>query len=301
MTHSFNPAADSLYASRRRFPWINLALFVVTCATTLLVGALLMEIYDPRTASLWEVLLNPSVVIRGLPFSLAIMTILLSHEMGHYLTCLHYRIDASLPYFIPFPNPVGTMGAFIRIRSPFPNRGSLLEVGVAGPIAGFVVSVIVLAISLHYSRVVPATHDEATILLGEPLILKLIGHAMGKVPPEGFDLYLHPVGFAAWFGFFATALNLIPSAQLDGGHITYALFRNFHGWISKIVAVAMVPLGIFYWPGWLVWLVILLVLRFRHPRTLNDELPLNRRQLILGYIGILLLILCFTAQPLHVS
>ncbi len=149
------------------------------------------------------------------------MAILLAHEMGHYLTCRYYGISASLPYFIPAPTIVGTMGAFIRIRSPIHHRAALLDVGIAGPIAGFVLAIPALLIALTQSRfVVP--DPAGGFGLGEPLIFKLLEFLMGKVPPPGMDLDLHPIGLAAWFGFFATALNLLPVGQLDGGHIAYA-------------------------------------------------------------------------------
>ena len=225
------------------------------------------------------------------------MSILFAHEMGHYLTCRYYGIDASLPYFIPFPNPVGTMGAFIKIRAPIQDRGSLLEVGVAGPIAGFVVAVAALALSMGHARFVTPETLETGILLGEPLIFKLVEYLAGMTPPEGMDTFLHPVSFAAWFGFLATALNLLPAAQLDGGHMTYALFRNHHKRISLAVVVILVPLAIFYFTGWFVWIVLLLVLRLGHPPTMDDSIPLRPRHTVLGWIGLAMLILCFTPAP----
>jgi membrane-associated protease RseP (regulator of RpoE activity) len=232
-----------------------------------------------------------------LPFCIAIMSILFSHEMGHYLTCRYYGIDASLPYFIPFPNPVGTMGAFIKIRSPIPDRASLLEVGIAGPIAGFVVSVAALAVSMGYGRFVSPATVEGGIQLGEPLIFKAVQYLLGMTPPAGMETYMHPVSFAAWFGFFATALNLLPAAQLDGGHVIYAIFRRYHRWISISVVAVLLPLAIFYWVGWGVWIVLLLVLRLYHPPTLDDDAPIQPRHIALGLIGLALFILCFTPAP----
>ncbi|HET9943114.1 MAG TPA: site-2 protease family protein, partial [Terriglobia bacterium] len=215
MDSSFNPVAPyPEEVTPRKFPWLNVVLFLFTCLTTWLVGIFLsLPFYGEDLGSFW----NASSILRGLPFSIAIMSILLSHEMGHYLTSRYYGIDASLPYFIPFPNLVGTLGAFIKIRSPFQDRRSLLEVGVMGPIAGFVVAVIALISSMTYARFM--TPEPGSIHFMDPLILKVLMYVMGMTPPDGMDVYLHPVSFAAWFGFFLTALNLLPAAQLDGGHI----------------------------------------------------------------------------------
>jgi len=241
-------------------------------------------------------LMQPSTWLTGLPFSLAIMSILFCHEMGHYLTARYYGLDVSLPYFIPFPTLVGTMGAFIRIRSPFRDRGSLLEVGIAGPIAGFVVAVVVLILSLGHSRA--TTLPPEAIQLGEPLIFKAIQLLMHLTPAQGTDYYLHPVSLAAWFGFLATALNLLPAAQLDGGHVMYALFRGYHKQISRAVVALLIPLALFYYLGWAVWILLLLVLKLHHPPTLDDEAPLQTRHIVLGWIALGLLILCFMPAPI---
>jgi Zn-dependent protease len=305
MNSSFNPAIPYIVGTRpQRFPWVNVLLFAMTCVSTLLMGALLMAdfhgaSFDVITESLRQ---NPlGLLFSGLPFSLAIMSILFSHEMGHYLMCRYYGIDASLPYFIPFPNPVGTMGAFIRIRSPIRDRRSLLEMGIAGPIAGFIVAVAVLVISVRYGRFVEPSTVEGGFQIGEPLIFKLVQYLLGMTPPPGMETYLHPVSFAAWFGFFATALNLLPAAQLDGGHVIYAIFRRYHRRISAGVVAVLIPLGIFYWVGWMVWVVLLLVLRLYHPPTMDDEAPLKPRHFALGWIGLALLILCFTPAPFVIN
>ena len=302
MSSSFNPAVPYLSEARsRKFPWLNVVLFVTTCLSTLFVGTFLMAGYNEMDgeAVITNVWHEPLSILNGWPFALAIMSILLSHEMGHYLTSRYYGIDASLPYFIPFPNLTGTMGAFIRMRGPFHNRGSLLEVGVAGPIAGFVVAVAALVVSMGQARFVvmePGTLENG-IRLGDPLILKIVEYLMGKTPPAGMDIFLHPVGFAAWVGFLVTALNLLPAAQLDGGHIAYALFPKYHQWISRIVVAALIPLAIFYWPVWGIWIVLLFVLKLYHPPTVADWYPVQRRHIVLGLIGLALLILCFMPAP----
>jgi membrane-associated protease RseP (regulator of RpoE activity) len=300
MNSSFDPATGYFIEVRPRpFPWLNVILFLLTCLSTLIVGTLWMLSFKRIPFEFWD-LLNPAQWIHGLSFSIGIMSILFSHEMGHYLTCRYYGVDATLPYFIPFPNHAGTMGAFIKIRSPIYDRGSLLEIGVAGPIAGFVVAVAVLFIALAQpQRFIPLETmvGDGTIFFGEPIIFNLGQYLTGTTPPPGMDAEFHPLGFAAWFGFLVTALNLLPAAQLDGGHITYAMFGRYHTWISRAVVVILLPLAIFYWAGWFVWIVLLLVIRLRHPQTIDDSIPLRPRQIVLGLIGYLLLILCFTPAP----
>jgi len=307
MSNSFTPAADLVIPiSRRKFPWLNAGLFVLTCASTLIVGALLAGAFDGAlpddlAEALRQILATPSLLWMGAPFSVTLMTILMAHEMGHYLTCRYYGIKASLPYFIPAPTIFGTMGAFIRIRSPIPTRSALLEVGVAGPIAGFVVAVPALLMALTRSRFIEADPSSGFIGFGEPIIFKLAALLMGRTPPEGMDISMHPVAVAAWFGFFATALNLLPVGQLDGGHICYALFRNHHKSISQGLVLTLAPLGIFYWQGWLIWAALLLFIGMRHPVTVDDSAPLGRRQIRLGWIGLILFVLCFTPIPFYVG
>jgi membrane-associated protease RseP (regulator of RpoE activity) len=300
MSSSFEPANGYFIEVRPRpFPWLNVVLFLLTCLSTLAAGAYFTSLFN-REAVQYSDFLRLSWLLQGFPFGLAIMSILFCHEMGHYLTCRHYGVDATLPYFIPFPNPVGTMGAFIKIRTPIYDRGSLLEIGVAGPIAGFVVAVVVLFIAMSQpQRFIPLEElqDWNWVTLGRPLIFTLIQYLTGTTTPPGTDLDDSPLGFAAWFGFLITALNLLPAAQLDGGHITYAMFRDYHKWISRAVVVILVPLAIFYWFGWFVWIVLLLVIKLRHPQTIDDSIPLRPRQIVLGLIGYLLLILCFTPAP----
>ena len=306
MDNSFNPPAEVLFlqAQRQMFPWVNVALFGVTCVSTMIVGTALMEDYTHSwsgvLAFLCEMLRTPAVLLKGLPFSFAIMTILLAHEMGHYLTCRYYGIDATLPYFIPAPTMVGTMGAFIRIKSPIQHRAALLEVGIAGPIAGFVLAVPTLIIALvKSSGFISPDASLFGIERGEPLIFKLFEFVMGKLPPAGMTVNLHPIGFAAWFGFFATALNLLPVGQLDGGHVSYALFGGVHKRISKAFLFTLIPLGLFYWPGWLLWTTVLLFIGLRHPMTLDDSAPLKPRHTALGWIALAMFVLCFTPIPIY--
>jgi membrane-associated protease RseP (regulator of RpoE activity) len=309
MDNSFNPPAEILFeeAPPEKFPWVNIALFAMTCLSTLIVGTGLAASFestlgDSFASFFGEILRHPAVLLKGLPFSLAIMTILLAHEMGHYLTCRYYGISASLPYFIPAPTLVGTMGAFIRIKSPIHHRSALLDVGIAGPIAGFVFAIPTLIIALAWSRFgVPGPPDGTTFMLGDPLIFKLFQALMGMTPPPGMELYVHPIGLAAWFGFFATAINLLPVGQLDGGHISYALFGRTHKRISQGFLFLLIPLGIFYWQGWLVWTTVLLFIGLRHPITLDDSIPLRRRHIWLGWFALVMFILCFTPMPFYIN
>src|SRR5437867_4417876 len=255
MDNSFDSPADILFeeAPAQKFPWLNVAMFALTCLSTLIMGTLHMAMYTNSLHAvipfLGQILRSPSELLKGLPFSFAIMTILLGHEMGHYLTCRYYGIDATLPYFIPAPQFVGTMGAFIRIKSPIQHRAALLDVGIAGPIAGFVLAIPTLVIALTKSQFIVIDPKASTFGLGEPLIFKALEALMGKTPPPGMDINLHPIGFAAWFGSFATALNLLPVGQLDGGHVAYALFGSIHKRISQAFLFILIPLVIFYWQG----------------------------------------------------
>ena len=306
MSTGYDVATDAFVREKGKFPWIHLALFLLTCLTTLLVGAFLMADFSHTFSgqpaleieAIWR---NPAVLLGGLPFSITIMTILFAHEMGHYLTCKHYGVDATLPYFVPMPlSPVGTMGAFIKIKSPIHHRPALLDIGIAGPIAGFVFAVPALIIGLMRSQFVPAM-PASGFGFGEPLIFKIAAHLLGKAPPDGMDLYIHPIAFAAWFGFFATAMNLLPAGQLDGGHISYALFRGLHHRISLALVVTLVPLGAFYWRGWFVWVALLLFIGLRHPITVDDTTSLERRHIWLGWIALAMFILCFTPIPFYIT
>jgi membrane-associated protease RseP (regulator of RpoE activity) len=310
MDNSINLSAEratfALEEPVSKFPWVNIIMFALTCISTSVVGTFLMAgfrntLNETLTQFLLSILRSPSILVSGLPFSLAIMTILLAHEMGHYLTCRYYGISASLPYFIPAPTIVGTMGAFIRIKSSIHNRSALLEVGIAGPIAGFLLSVPALFIALAQSRFVVSDPATSGFGFGEPLIFKAVAGLMGKIPPAGMDLYMHPIGLAAWFGFFATAINLLPVGQLDGGHISYALFGRFHKKISRGFVFCLIPLGIFYWNGWLLWTTILLFIGLNHPVTMDDSEPLSRRHFWLGWFALIMFILCFTPIPFYIS
>lgn len=284
--------------------WLHGLLLVCTVFTTLVVGTQLAHAFSldqPIDLSLnffLTIFFHPSILLAGVPFSFTLLIILLSHEMGHYIACKYYRIEATLPYFIPAPTLIGTLGAFIRIKSPITDRKALFDIGVAGPLAGFVFAVPAMVLSLMYSRIVPTGPPTGgSIVFGDPLIFKFIERMIGMNVPAGYDVYLHPVGFAAWVGIFATALNLLPIGQLDGGHILYSLIGKRHLLLSRIFTAILIPLGLIYWSGWLVWAVIMLVLGTRHPRLLDDAVRLGPGRRWVAFASLIIFILCFTAAP----
>ncbi len=239
---------------------------------------------------------NPALLLSGLPFSFTLMSILLAHELGHYFACRYYRIAATYPYFVPFPSIIGTLGAFIRIRSPIVNRKALFDVGLSGPVVGFLFAVPALVLAIAFSKVVPGAQAESMIVFGDPPLVRLLAALLRPdVPPS--DLLLHPVGRAAWVGLFATALNLLPAGQLDGGHIVYALASQHHRRVSLLVALLIAPMG-FLWEGWWLWAALLLVFGFRHPMLLDRYEPLDGKRYVWAAVGLVIFLLCFTPAPL---
>lgn len=288
---------------RRDRYWLHALLFVVTMLTTTMVGVALQSDFDRNLpfdvehsfdvyAAVWR---HPVQLFAGLPFSLTLAAILLAHEFGHYLACLYYRVDASLPYFLPAPTLIGTFGAFIRIRSAIYSKRVLFDIGVAGPLAGFVFLLPALGVGLAFSKVIPGIENQGSIQFGVPLLQWLLQHAI--FPGAGIaDVYLHPVARAAWIGIFATALNLLPIGQLDGGHILYALAGEKHRRISTLAIVALIPLARL-WLAWLLWAAILFWIGRRHPMVYDPtEVGAGRRQL--GWIALVIFILCFMPAPM---
>ena len=284
--------------------WLHVLLFALTLATTTLIGALhyVGFVDDFRGLSGLPMPFS-TLLIRGLWYSGTILAILGCHEMGHYFACRYYDVDATLPFFIPLPPPflTGTLGAVIRIKEPFPSKRALFDIGIAGPIAGFVVLVPALVIGMALSHVaqVPAAFkgDE----LGEPLQLKLIAWVFFGTPPSGYSLNLHPMAFAAWFGMLATALNLFPIGQLDGGHISYAVLGPRAFYVTVAGLCALVGLGFvsstwFFFTGLMV--VMLVLFGPRHPPVWDEDVPLDRRRLLLALGAVLIFALCFTPAPI---
>jgi membrane-associated protease RseP (regulator of RpoE activity) len=296
-------------AQSRRRPryWLHALLFLSALITTTGVGARLAHNFQANRpafeleqdlSALADMLSHPSLLADGLPFSLTLLAILLAHEMGHYLTCLRYGIDVSLPYFIPAPTFIGTFGAFIRIRSPIYSKRVLFDVGIAGPLAGFLVLLPALAIGLAYSKVAPGLAERGDLIFGAPPVLRALEYLIlpGVAPA---DIYLHPMARAAWIGVLATALNLLPIGQLDGGHILYAYFSRGHRVLSRLAVGALIPIGILYWPGWLLWAGFFAFFGLKHPPTIYDPVGLDPARRRLGLVALLVLLATFTIAPFH--
>lgn len=235
----------------------------------------------------------------GLAFGITLILILGAHEMGHYLMTRRWGVSATLPYFIPAPPPfiAGTFGAFIKMRSPIPNRRVLLEIGAAGPIAGFVVCIPALIIGLTLSEV-REPQFQPGFSFGSSLLLSFLTKIVLGVSPENADIILHPIAFAGWIGLFITALNLLPIGQLDGGHIIYALFESNHQIISKIAFIILLPLGYFFWHGWFVWAAIVAIFGFRHPPLIDESVSITKAERKIGVISIAIFVLTFIPAPI---
>ena len=309
---NFPPAMEwpprPAYRAKRRPLWPALVLFLLTVISTLAVGAEFAQSYaqdrQPFSgdqnpfAMIVVVLRHPSALALGIPFSFTLLGILLAHEMGHYFAGRYYGIDVSYPYFIPAPTLFGTFGAFIRIRSPITTRRALFDVGIAGPVVGFAIAVPAMAWAIAHSKVLPGVQENAAILFGTPLLMRLL-IAIYHPGVHAEWLLLHPVGRAAWVGLFATALNLLPAWQLDGGHIVYSVASRHHQRISLAVGLCLVGLGTFGWTGWVMWGVLLLVLslRFRHPPLLDRWEPLDATRRLWAAAALVIFLLCFTPWP----
>jgi membrane-associated protease RseP (regulator of RpoE activity) len=279
----------------RRQPIVrHLVLFLATVVTTTATGAFHYANFSGETRA-WPLLLN------GLLFSASVLGILLSHEMGHYLACRYYRIDASLPYFIPAPFLAGTLGAFIRIRQPFTNKRELFDVGVAGPIAGFLVTIPVLFIGVGLSRMLKVPESGFATVFGEPLVFKAVIRLVWGARPEGMDLVVHPIAIAGWFGLLATLLNLFPFGQLDGGHISYAVLGRKSTYVSYATIAVFVMLSVFS-TSWLVWTALMLLMLYffgpHHPRTHDEHTQLDAGRLWIAGFAVLMFVLCFMPAPI---
>jgi membrane-associated protease RseP (regulator of RpoE activity) len=293
----FSPVKDRL--------WLHVLLLVLTLFSTTLVGAH-MQYNFTHNLPFFEVedyldiftlgLHSPALFLAGLPFSLTLLTILMAHELGHYLACLYYGVDATMPFFLPAPTPfTGTLGAFIRIRSAIPSKRVLFDIGVAGPLAGFVFLVPALGVGLAFSKVLPGINHEGTIQLGAPALQWILQRTIFPGVPSA-DIYLHPVARAAWVGMFATALNLLPVGQLDGGHIVYALLGRSHKWITQAFLVALLPMGKL-WTGWWFWAVLLFVFARKHP-PVYDSAEIGTPRVRLGIVALVVFALCFSYAPI---
>jgi Zn-dependent protease len=299
-----------IHPPKRRY-WVHALLFLATVFATLCIGAKLQYNFEHNLGSFagddgfwpWSwVLEDWHRLAMGIPFSACLLGILTAHEFGHYIYCVRRGVYATLPYFIPAPTLVGTMGAFIRIRSPIRTRADLFDIGIAGPIAGFLVALPVLFYSLMGAK--PLTGDAADngLMLGLPLVFKIahwILAAFGNSVATQFPvngLYLPPTAIAAWFGMFATALNLIPGGQLDGGHIIFALRPRWHRPVSFVCIAAMMVMSWQLWIGWLLWAVILRMTGERHPDVPHYPEP-GKKRWILGAVALAMLAITFVVDP----
>jgi len=285
--------------------WLHLLLFALTILSTSLVGGGHYSGFQADFAADAPVpaLHITSLLIDGLWYSVTILAILGCHEMGHYVACRRYDVDASLPFFLPAPLPLtGTLGAFIRIRSRIPSKVALFDIGVAGPIAGFVVAVPALFLGLHLSRVVPLPPDFEGMSLGEPLLFRAVSWLTFGEVADGMSVNMHPVAFAAWFGLLATALNLFPVGQLDGGHIAYAVLGRRSTWVTFAMLAVAIGLAVVS-SSWWVWTGLMVLMLFmvgpHHPPTLDDDTPLDPFRLALAVFALIMLILCFTPAPIE--
>jgi Zn-dependent protease len=262
------------FESRQRLTLLQVLLFVATCLSTWLTG--------------------------GLAFSLALMTILLAHEFGHYLQARRYGVPATFPYFIPMPfSPIGTMGAVIAMQPGRGDRRSLFDIAVTGPLAGLVPAAIFSIIGLQWSQVVEFQRQPLGMIVGEPIVFKLLAHLTFGALPEGQDIALHPVAFAGWVGILITALNLIPIGQLDGGHILYSLLlRRAHPIAQLLLVMAMVAIVVFGYWGWALMILLLMLMGPVHPPTANDHIPLGPGRTVLGWTSLMFVPIGFTPVPL---
>lgn len=275
---------------------LPVVLFALTVFTVLWAGA-----YQTNTNPLvgpWDFLMDePRSLWSGIPFAATLLGILVTHELGHYVLSRLHGVPTSLPLFVPgLPHFVGTFGAIIRMRAPLTDRRALFDIGVAGPIAGFVVAVIALVIGLRLSTVVPIQTSYG-MHLGEPLLLQFASWVViGPLSPTA-DVILHPVGFAAWFGLFITSLNLLPIGQLDGGHVAYALL----GERQRSVAVALIPILMLFgwlgWKGWFLWVGLAGLMGLAHPPVRNPGRELGGLRLFIGWIALLIFVLTFSWEP----
>lgn len=244
-----------------------------------------------------EVLSNPAMLISGLPFAVTLLAILFTHEMGHYLTCRLYGVDATPPFFLPFPAPIGTLGAFIRIKSPIFSRMTLFDIAAGGPIAGFILLTPLLFLGVIWSKVIPGTANAGELVFGVPWIVRLFERIVFPGVPES-DIYLHPVARAAWVGVLATALNLLPIGQLDGGHIVYSFLGERTRFLSRSLVVLLIPIGLLYSYSWLVWAGFLLFFGLKHP-AIYDPHPPGKLRFLFALGTLVILCLCFTVEPIR--
>ena len=315
VTPGFFETLQAEHAPPRHRYWLHALLLLLTLVTTTVVGSGLAHSFggnrpfdfDADLAGYSRLWHDPVSILDGLPFSVTLLAILLAHEMGHYLAARYYHVDVTLPFFLPAPTLIGTFGAFIRIRSAIVAKRILFDIGIAGPIAGFLTLILPLIVGVSLSKVVPGIGTRGELLFGTPLFLRLFEWiAFPGVAVN--DIYLHPVARAAWVGLLATALNLLPIGQLDGGHIMYAFFGDRTKITSRFFVAGLAILGAVqlftsdYKVGymWLFWAVVLLFIGMRHP-AIVDPSPLSPKRRWLGLAALIIFILSFTLAPIRTA
>lgn len=306
----------------RKWPVANVALLAATVITTLGSGALMVG-FDPFGTQVFDVgesaipypsRLDLSVLWLGASFAFPFLGVLIAHEMGHYVAARVHRVRASLPYFIPFPpyfSLVGTLGAFIRLRGPTVRRSIMFDIGAAGPLASFILSVPLLVVGLRLSETVAGPASLATpflirfagepVWLGNGVVTHVIASLVGPGPVGESLILLHPLALVGWLGLFVTGLNLLPLGQLDGGHILYALHPTRQVWAARAFLLALLPLGLLWW-GWWGWGAMVLVLhrgRLAHPGVVQHEHGIGRARRVLGWALILIFFATIVPVPLN--
>ena len=295
-----------LHQMRKAAGWLlHLVLFLLTFLTCTVFGFALFQCFganqplnlDLISEGYVRLFHGDSSILSGVRFSIPLLTILLAHEFGHYVACKHWGVEASLPYFLPSPTPMGTWGAFIRIRSPIYTRNSLFDIGASGPIAGFVVLLPFLILGIHWSRVAPGIASHGDLVFGTPLLIHIV--EMLQFPGvASTDISLHPMAMAAWTGLVATATNLLPLGQLDGGHILYAVGnQRWHRISSNLLVAILFGLGFLYRAWWLLAVLVFLFGR-KHP-LVYDQAPVDRRRRLVSISTLIIFALSVLLMPVE--
>jgi membrane-associated protease RseP (regulator of RpoE activity) len=285
--------------------WLHVLLLLITFVTTTMIGTLHYASFASNFG-MRQVRLTTGLLWYGLPYSVTILSILGAHEMGHYLACRYYRVSATLPFFLPTPPfppfMTGTFGAVIRIRQPILWKKALFDIGIAGPIAGFLVAVPALLLGVWWSNVMPVPPNMEGYSLGEPLLFKAASWLVWGKPPVPFEVNMHPISFAAWFGLLATAFNLFPIAQLDGGHIAYAMFGRRATYITYAGLATAFALCT-YSTSWYLWTALIIAMLYiagaKHPPVLDEDVPLDPARRWLALFALVMFVLCFTPAPIE--
>jgi membrane-associated protease RseP (regulator of RpoE activity) len=326
---------DGLVEPRPSDARINVALFIITLLSVIYTGVVFANVYtyqaSPSIPDLSSTAGIVHLIIGGLPFGFALMAILLAHEFGHYLAARYHKTSVTLPYFLPLPpplSPLGTLGAFIRLKSLPKNRRHLLDIGLAGPLAGFVVAVPVLLVGVYLSKVLPlpagASSASQMMMEGNSLLYLAAKYVIkgqllpapvsyggvspllywvryffsgAPIPFGGQDIIIHPLAWAGWAGLLVTALNLLPAGQLDGGHLVYVLFGRNVSRAWPIIVFILVGMG-FVWSGWWIWAALVFFLGRSHAEPMDEITPLDGGRRLLAILGLVIFVLTFTPVPL---